>query len=76
MPIHIDVRINERYVKSYHIGRAEGEALADSVNTYWIVEGDDKESFPLWEGDYAFQHRYGDGLDVCIQKGLEALNGS
>lgn len=75
MPIHIDIYINERYVKSYHIGRAVGDTEPDSVNTYWIVEDTHVTSSPQWSGDHAFLHRYGDGLDVCIQKGLVALNG-
>ena len=71
-PINIDAYINNQYVKSYHIGRKEGEAEPDSINTYWIVESFDSEG-PDWTPEHSFEHRYGDGIDVCIKKGLEAL---
>lgn len=73
MPIHIDVRVNDRPIKSLHIGRESGGTDADDLNTYVIMEtafGD----IPLrWDYTTRFQHRYGDGVDVCIRKGLEAL---
>jgi len=73
MPIHIDVHVNNKYIKSYHIGRYEGKPEDDSVNTYLVVE-DIGIGKPVWSEGHVFLHRYGDGIDVCIQKGLEALN--
>ena len=77
MPINIDVRINSRFIKQYRIGRTEGTEDPDSINTYHILEfaGRDANT-QKWVDGPTFQHRYGDGIDVCIQKALEALNGS
>jgi len=38
MPIHIDVRVNDRPIKSLHIGRESGGTDADDLNTYVIME--------------------------------------
>lgn len=77
MPINIDVHVNSRFIKQYRIGRAEGTTDPDSINTYHILEFfDGTQSTQKWASGPSFQHRYGDGIDVCIQKGLEALNGS
>ena len=76
MPINIEVYVNQKYIKQYRIGRAEGTTEPDSINTYHILEfehGDTKTQ--KWSEGPQFQHRYGDGIDICIQKGLEALNG-
>ena len=76
MPIRVPIYINDRLIKTYYIGRLAGDANADSVNTYLIVEGNDERI--EWEDGVDFSHRYGDGLDVCVQKGFAALelNGS
>ena len=78
-PINIDVYVNDQYIKQYRIGRAEGTTDPDSINTYHILEFDPvnpKTTAKRWASGPKFQHRYGDGIDVCIQKGLEALNDS
>lgn len=68
MPIHIPIYVNEKLIKTYHIGRLEGDADPDSVNTYLIKEDDQ-----LWTVGIKFTHRYGDGIDTCIHKGLNAI---
>jgi hypothetical protein len=74
MPVNIDVYINNSPIKQYRIGRAEGDTDPDSKNTYRILEfaaGDTETQ--KWADGVEFQHRYGDGVDVCISKGLAAL---
>jgi len=71
MPIHIPIYINDRLIKTYHIGRLEGDTNTDSINTYLIVESNG-DRVP-WETGIEFIHRYADGLDICVQKGFIAL---
>ena len=68
MPIHIPIYVNDRLIKTYHIGRLEGDTDPDSVNTYIIVEDDQ-----LWQVGKKFTHRYGDGIDTCICRGLDVI---
>lgn len=72
MPIHINVYVNSKPIKAYHIGRLEGEAHDDSINTYVMFAGGVNEN-PRWDDGERFTHRYGDGIDVCIAKGIQAL---
>jgi len=39
MPIHVDIRINEKLINSLHIGRMKGGTNPDDVNDYLVVEG-------------------------------------
>lgn len=68
MPIHIPIYVNDRLIKTYHIGRLEGDTDPDSVNTYLIVEDDQ-----LWRVGKKFTHRYGDSIETCITLGLSAM---
>jgi len=68
MPIHIPIYVNDKLIKTYHIGRVSGDTNPESINTYLIVEDD----FP-WESGQMFNHRYGDSIDVCITKGFQAI---
>jgi hypothetical protein len=68
VPIHIPVYVNDRLIKTYHIGRLEGTTNPDSVNTYIVCQDDE-----MWAEGYRFTHRYGDGIDVCVLKGLTTL---
>lgn len=68
MPLHIPIYVNDKLIKTYHIGRFEGEATEDSLNTYIIVQDDQ-----FWKDGIAFTHRYGDGVDTCVTKGLYAM---
>lgn len=68
MPIHIPVYINDRLIKTYHIGRVAGDVQPDSINDYLIIEDDQ-----LWQIGKKFTHKYGDGVETCIIKGLSAM---
>lgn len=68
MPIHIPVYVNDRLIKTYHIGRVAGDTDPDSINEYLIVEDDQ-----LWQVGKKFTHRYGDGIDTCVIKGINAM---
>lgn len=79
MPVRIRIDVNGRDQRTYWIGRIKGKAEPDWINTYIIAEGD--EYVPDWQFDSldafpSFTHRYGDGLEVCAQRGLEAWNGN
>ena len=75
-PVHIDVYVNERPIHSWHIGRIMGGTGKDDINPYLIVRGPINERVD-WSDDSSveFMHRYGDGIDVCIQRGLQAALG-
>jgi hypothetical protein len=68
VPIHIPIYVNDRLIKTYHIGRLEGNTNPDSINKYLIVEDDQ-----LWQAGKEFTHRYGDGIDSCVIKGINAI---
>lgn len=68
MPIHTEIYINGRHIKTLNIGRAEGDTYPESNNRYVATWGD-------WTDDNAvqFDHVYGDGLEICVMKGIEAM---
>ena len=68
MPIILPIYINDRLIKEYKIGRLSGDASPDSINVYVVA---DKDTF--WEYGLQFEHRYGDGVEVCIQKAMETI---
>ena len=68
MPIHVPIYVNDKLIKTYHIGRLEGDTNPDSINTYLIVEDDQ-----LWRVGKKFTHRYGDSIETCIILGLSAM---
>ena len=68
MPIHIPIYVNDRLIKTYHIGRVAGNTDTDSINDYLIIEDDQ-----LWQVGKKFTHRYGDGIDTCVIKGINAM---
>ena len=68
MPIHVPIYVNDKLIKTYHIGRLEGDTNPDSINTYLIVEDDQ-----LWRVGKKFTHRYGDSIETCISKGIYAM---
>jgi hypothetical protein len=76
-PIHIDVYVNERPVHTWHIGRIMGGTDPDNVNPYLIVKGPNNGN-PDWRSEtrVEFMHRYGDGIDTCIQRGICAILGT
>jgi hypothetical protein len=74
MPIHVDIRINETLIKQIHIGRIRGSAKKNSINTYLAYEGDRPETLEDWfDRGTEYEHRYGDGAEVCVAKALKAL---
>lgn len=73
MPLNITVHVNDRFIKQYRIGREEGGTELDDINTYRILEFEAGDGDQLWTMGDKFEHRYGDGVDVCILKGLQAL---
>jgi hypothetical protein len=75
MPIHVDIKINETLINTIHIGRFSGMGTkADDVNVYLAVEGKKPTSLDDWVmGGKEYRHRYGDGAEVCVIKGLQAL---
>lgn len=77
MPVRIRIDVNGSDQKTFWIGRIEGGQQPDSINTYVIGTGSpDLEAWNYhgvgFETLPHFGHRYGDGLEVCVQKGLEA----
>jgi len=74
MPIHVDIRINETLINTIHIGRIRGNPGEDSINTYMAVEGDRPQTLEEWfEFGVEYEHRYGDGAEICVMKAIEAL---
>lgn len=76
-PIHIDVYVNHKPIHTWHIGRIMGGTDPDDINPYLIVKGPSNE-LPNWkdEDGVEFMHRYGDGIDTCIQRGIHAILGT
>jgi hypothetical protein len=68
MPIHVPIYVNDKLIKTYHIGRLKGDAEPDSINDYLIIEDDQ-----LWRVGKPFTHRYGDGVETCVIKGINAM---
>ena len=75
MPLHVDIRVNEHLIKSIHIGRLSGGTAPDSVNVYKAVEGAVPQSVDEWLAGAGFEHRYGDGAEICVMKAIQAMRG-
>jgi hypothetical protein len=74
MPIHVDIRINDKLINQIHIGRAKGGTNSDDINEYLVVDGEQPLRLEDWYIDgIPFTHRYGDGAEVCVARALEAL---
>jgi hypothetical protein len=76
MPLHVDIRINERLLHTINIGRLHGGTKPDDINTYRAVTtlgGRDFDVDYYAAGSVEFAHRYGDGADICIAKAIAAL---
>jgi hypothetical protein len=76
MPLHIDIRVNDKFINQIHIARLRGGVNDDDINDYLVVDGEFPERFEDWhiEG-IPFTHRYGDGAEVCVMKAMQALYG-
>lgn len=75
MPLHIDIKINETLINTVHIGRVSGDTRPDTINNYVIVEGERPTTMDQWFEGADFEHRYGDGAELCVARGLLALYG-
>ena len=76
MPLHIDIRVNDKIISQLHIGRVNGGTAPNDINDYLIVDGDKPTRMEDWYIDgIPFQHRYGDGAEICVMKGIQAMNG-
>lgn len=74
MPLHVDIRINNRLLNQIHIARIKGGTRADDVNDYVVVDGPRPTRHEDWLIDgIPYTHRYGDGAEVCVVRALEAL---
>ena len=87
MPIEVYIEVNGRPIESIHIGRESGGTGVDSVNTYRVLrlpalDGTRERSrsyapgpaYREWLKGVTFEHTYGDGIEICVEKGLAALN--
>ena len=74
MPLHVDIRVNANLISRIHIGRIEGGVNANDINTYRAVLGEQPKTYQEWlDRGIEFTHRYGDGAEVCVLKGIQAL---
>jgi hypothetical protein len=74
MPLHADIRINDRTIRTISIGRLKGGTRPDDLNTYVVVEVEPGVEPDWWDDNHAkYIHRYGDGAEVCLLKALKAL---
>ena len=74
MPLHADIRINDRLIKTINIGRLQGGTNPHDINTYVVVETEPGGHPDWWDDNHAkYTHRYGDGAEVCLLKALKAL---
>lgn len=74
MPIHVTIKINDHLLHEVHIGRIAGDTNPNSKNVYVAVIGEEPLRLENWkERGVLFNHRYGDGADVCVRKALKAL---
>lgn len=75
MPIHVDIRINDTLINQIHIGRFRGTGTdPDDINEYLVVDGPKPTRLEDWMIDgIPFTHRYGDGAEICVMRGLRVL---
>lgn len=73
MPVQVRIYINNHEIKTLHIGRIEGDMEADSLNTYKVVSGEQPTTVDAWMDGETFEHRYGDGVEICVGKAIDAL---
>lgn len=76
MPLHIDIRVNSKLINTLHIARVRGGTHPDDINDYIITDGPEPLRHKDWLIDgIPFTHRYGDGAEICVMKGIQAMNG-
>lgn len=76
MPLNVTVSLNGTPLNNFHIGRLKGGTEPDDVNLYAVVASDRPDDSRIKYADWLnapqFEHRYGDGFEVCVQKALQA----
>lgn len=75
MPVHVDIRVNDDTPIRLHIGRVDPLRPDRTEYEYLVVEAYEPDRMVPWGEGVRFEHTYDDGLLVCVQKALEALNG-
>lgn len=77
MPVYVAIDINDRTVTRLHIARMSGTGRnPEAVHLYSVLAQDEEpQTEKEWEVGVLFQHRYGDGIDVLLQRALTAING-
>lgn len=76
MPLHIEIKVNDHHINTLHIARVRGNTNPDSINDYLIVDGPRPTRHEDWIIDGTpFTHRYGDGAEICVMKGIRAMKG-
>lgn len=73
MPLHVEIKVNEHLINTIHIGRIKGGTNSNDINTYLAVEGERPQDASDWFEGAEYEHRYGDGAEVCVMKALKAL---
>ena len=70
MPLHVEIKINERALQTVTIGRMEEFKGEDYWHTYMVTTTNDR-------GDVeraTFNHLYRNGAEECVRRALEALS--
>lgn len=73
MPLHVEIKVNEKNINSIHIGRMSGGTNHSSVNTYMVVMGEKPTKYDDWMKGVKFTHTYGDGAEICVMKAIQAV---
>lgn len=70
MSVSVEFGVNGDYVTSFRITRIKGRSTPNSVNVYKVVQQNWREApkFPI-----TFEHRYGDGIELCVERALAAV---
>lgn len=74
MPVRVKIDINGLVVSTIHIGREQGLPTPNSENVYRAVIKNDNPDYREFMDGVQFTHRYGDGVEICVQKAIDALN--
>ena len=73
MPLHVDIRVNEKLIDQLHIGRIDALYSNTQVSEYVVVRGvHEPHAVPYDAEGISFTHKYDEGALVCVQKALQA----
>ncbi len=74
MPVHVAIKINEELVTELHIARMDELKSRDQVSEYRVVETLGLAPHEIrYETGVAFEHKYDEGIQRCVELALEAL---